>query len=231
MKLERSLRAVRRGNKLTAVNPVGFRRFVAMVHARGMKILAYASSGYFTASDPDYRRGMVAARRRPQRLVGPALLAGKSGLAGVFSAADGADPEDYQLDGLYNDWGYIPNADKRIKEPAQDEMAVFRETPEYDECCDRPLYLIYSEVKRAAASTRCTRTRQRASHRGAQGLRLSLGGRERPERRRPAEGDEEPHAARCSLHPGDGSQDRGGERALPAPRFPRSFRCFKAGGL
>ena len=43
-------------NKLTAVNPEGFRRFVAMVHRRGMKILAYASSGYFAGHDPDYRK-------------------------------------------------------------------------------------------------------------------------------------------------------------------------------
>ena len=43
------------GNKLTAVNPAGFRRFVSMVHERGIKILAYASSGYFAGHDPDYR--------------------------------------------------------------------------------------------------------------------------------------------------------------------------------
>ncbi len=43
------------GNKLTAVNPAGFRRFVAMVHQRGLKILAYASSGYFSGRDPDFR--------------------------------------------------------------------------------------------------------------------------------------------------------------------------------
>ena len=40
--------------------------------------------------------------------------------------------EDYELDGLYNDWGYVPNAEKQIKEPAQDEMVVFEETPQYD---------------------------------------------------------------------------------------------------
>ena len=43
------------GNKLTAVNPQGFKRFVEMVHRRGMKILAYASTGYFIRTDPDYR--------------------------------------------------------------------------------------------------------------------------------------------------------------------------------
>ena len=40
--------------------------------------------------------------------------------------------EDYELDGLYNDWGYVPNARKQIKEPAQDEMVAFEETPQYD---------------------------------------------------------------------------------------------------
>ena len=43
------------GHKLTAVNPAGLRRFVEMVHRRGMKLIVYVSSGYFDRNDPDFR--------------------------------------------------------------------------------------------------------------------------------------------------------------------------------
>jgi hypothetical protein len=56
--------------------------------------------------------------------------------------------EDYELDGLYNDWGYVPNAGKQIKQPAADEIAAFPETPQVDGAVADLLHLIYSEVKR-----------------------------------------------------------------------------------
>lgn len=137
------------GNKLTAVNPKGFRRFVSMVHQRGMKILAYASSGYFVGSDPDYRKEWS----RPND-----ALSGWWDLTRCSPASPGWRAyflprmvqilENYELDGLYNDWGYVPNAEKQVKEPAKDEIAAFRETPEYDGAMTDLLYLIYSEVKR-----------------------------------------------------------------------------------
>lgn len=43
------------GDKFTPANPDAFRRFVDMVHARGMKILPYTSAGYFERRDPDFR--------------------------------------------------------------------------------------------------------------------------------------------------------------------------------
>lgn len=137
------------GNKLTAVNPEGFRRFVTMVHRRGMKILAYASSGYFVGNDPDYRKEWT----RPGDGFG-----GWWDLARCSPASPGWRAyflprmvqilEDYELDGLYNDWGYIPNAEKRATGPAQDDVVAFQETPQYDGAVTDLLYLIYSEVKR-----------------------------------------------------------------------------------
>ncbi len=136
-------------NKLTAVNPEGFRRFVTMVHQRGMKILAYASSGYFAGHDPDYRKEWS----RPGDAIGgwwdlPRCSPASPGWRAYFLPRMVQILEDYELDGLYNDWGYVPNAQKRIKEPAADEMAVFEETPQYDGAVTDLLYLIYSEVKR-----------------------------------------------------------------------------------
>lgn len=137
------------GNKLTAVNPTGFSRFVSMVHQRGMKILAYASTGYFVGSDPDYRKEWS----RP----GDAL-SGWWDLTRCSPASPGWRAyllprmlqilEDYEVDGLYNDWGYVSNKEKRIKEPANDEMAAFEETPQYDGAVTDLLYLVYSEMKR-----------------------------------------------------------------------------------
>ncbi len=139
-------------DKLTAVNPEGFRRFVAMVHQRGMRILAYASSGYFTASDPNYRQEWS---RPGDAITGWWDLARCSpaspGWRAFFLPRMVQILEDYELDGLYNDWGYAPNAKKRIKEPAADEMAAFDETPQYDGAVTDLLYLIYSEVKRRGA--------------------------------------------------------------------------------
>ncbi len=136
-------------NKLTAVNPDGFRRFVAMVHARGIKILAYASSGYFTGSDPDFRSQWS----RPGDAIGgwwdlKRCSPASPGWRAYFLPRMVQILEDYELDGLYNDWGYVPNADKRITQPAQDEVPAFEETADYDGAETDLLYLIYSEIKR-----------------------------------------------------------------------------------
>jgi hypothetical protein len=137
------------GNKLTAVNPRGFRRFVAMVHNRGMKILAYASSGYFVGSDPEYRKEWS----RPGDAFGgwwdlTRCSPASPGWRAYFLPRMVRILEDYELDGLYNDWGYVPNAEKQIKQPARDEIVAFEETPRYDGAMTDLLCLIYSEVKR-----------------------------------------------------------------------------------
>lgn len=137
------------GNKLTAVNPQGFRRFVTMVHDRGMKILAYASSGYFVGSDPDYCKEWS----RPGDEFGgwwdlTRCSPASPGWRAHFLPRMVQILEDYELDGLYNDWGYIPNAQKRAKGPAPDDVVAFEETPDYDGAVTDLLCLIYAEVKR-----------------------------------------------------------------------------------
>ncbi len=92
------------GNKLTAVNPAGFRRFISMVHQRGIKILAYASSGYFVGSDPDYR---TAWSRPSDGLSGwwdlTRCTPASPGWRAYFLPRMLQILEDYELDGLYND--------------------------------------------------------------------------------------------------------------------------------
>lgn len=136
-------------NKLTAVNPAGFRRFVSMVHQRGLKILAYASSGYFAGHDPEYD----AAWSRPGDVLGgwwdlPRCSPASPGWRAYFLPRMVRILEDYELDGLYNDWGYVPNAQKRVLEPARDEVIAFEETPQYDGAVTDLLCLIYAEIKR-----------------------------------------------------------------------------------
>ena len=137
------------GNKLTAVNPEGFRRFVSMVHQRGIKILAYASTGYFAGHDPDYRKEWS----RPGDAIGgwwdlPRCSPASPSWRAYLLPRMMQILEDYEVDGLYNDWGYKPNMGKRIKEPAQDEVVAFEETPEHDGAVADLLHLVYSEVKR-----------------------------------------------------------------------------------
>ncbi|MFZ2642441.1 MAG: hypothetical protein WA117_15705 [Verrucomicrobiia bacterium] len=137
------------GNKLTAVNPEGFRRFVAMVHKHGMKILAYASSGYFCGSDPDYRKQWSQPNDTGHGWWDLARCSPASpGWRAYFLPRMLQILEDYEIDGLYNDWGYVPNASKKIKAPAEDDVAAFEETPQYDGAITDLLHLIYSEVKR-----------------------------------------------------------------------------------
>ena len=138
------------GNKLTAVNPEGFRRFVAMVHQRGIKILAYASSGYFAGHDPDFRKEWA----RPGDICGPnwwdlpRCSPASPGWRAYLLPRMLQILEDYEIDGLYNDWGYVPNASKGITTLAKDEMVAFEETPQHDGAVADLLHLIYSEVKR-----------------------------------------------------------------------------------
>ena len=56
--------------------------------------------------------------------------------------------EDYGADGLYDDCGYVINANKRLLTPTADEVMAFQETPEYDGALTDLLALIYAEVKR-----------------------------------------------------------------------------------
>jgi hypothetical protein len=138
------------GHKLTALNPAGFRRFVAMVHQRGMKILAYASSGYFIRTDPDFREEWSRS--------GDGFFGGYWNMVRCSPASPGWRAyllprvvrilDDFGVDGIYNDWGYVPNASKPKQSPAKDEVAAFEETPQYDGAVTDLLALLYTEVKR-----------------------------------------------------------------------------------
>ncbi|MCR4411320.1 MAG: hypothetical protein NUV77_02715 [Thermoguttaceae bacterium] len=138
-------------HKLTALNPEGFRRFVQMVHQRGMKLLVYASSGYFIRTDPDFREEWS----RP----GDGFFGGYWNMVRCSPASPGWRAyllprvvqilDEYEVDGIYNDWGYVPNASKPPQQAlAKDEVPAFDETPTYDGAVTDLLMLLYAEVKR-----------------------------------------------------------------------------------
>jgi hypothetical protein len=134
--------------KLTALNPTGFRRFVDMVHARGMKLIVYVSSGFFDRRDPDFNDQWT----RQQDLVAfywryawcsPASAGWRAYLLPrLVNILD-----KYGVDGVYNDLGYIPLAGNP-RPPTKDEVLAFEERQDRDGALGDLLALIYAEVKR-----------------------------------------------------------------------------------
>ena len=138
------------GSKHTPLNPEGLRRFVALAHRRGIKVITYLSTGYFQYQDPDlkpewYRKG-------------DGVTVGYWDMVRCSPASPGWRAyllphavrllDDYGLDGLYDDWGYLPNTASRPKTPARDEVPAFEETPTYDGAVADLLELLYAEVHR-----------------------------------------------------------------------------------
>jgi len=138
------------GDKFRPLNPAGFRRFVDMVHRRGMKLLAYTSTCFLQRTDPDFRQAW--ARE------GDNCVVGYWNMARCSPASPGWRAhllprlvrilDDHGVDGIYIDGGYVANARQRIRTPAKDEVAAFEETAQHDGAFCDLLALIYAEVKR-----------------------------------------------------------------------------------
>ncbi len=138
------------GHKLSAVNPEGMRRFVGMVHARGMKVIAYVSTGFLQRTDPDFR---------PEwSREGDFLVLGFWNMARCSPASAGWRAyllpriakvlDEYGFDGLYDDCGYVTNGQKTDAPATPDEVAAFEERPDFDGALTDLLSLVYAEVKR-----------------------------------------------------------------------------------
>ena len=153
------------GHKFAPVNPAGFRRFIDMVHRRGMKLIVYISTGFFQRTDPDFREEWA----RQQDLVeiyfryarcSPASPGWRAYLLPHLARI----LDEYGLDGFYNDAGYIQLAGNP-RPPTADEVLAFQESPTRDGAEGDLLALIHSEVKRRGgiiklhySSTRCPQT-------------------------------------------------------------------------
>jgi hypothetical protein len=139
------------GDKFKATNPAGLRRFIDMVHKRGMKILIYASSGYMQAGDPDLRDDWV--RGYPGKVVQAAhwrlvrCSPASPGWRAYLLPRTLRILEEFGPDGLYNDWGYRPLYNNPYP-PTKDEVLAFQESANHDAALEDLLSLIHSEVKR-----------------------------------------------------------------------------------
>lgn len=139
------------GTKFTAVNPDGLRRFIAMAHRRGMKVLLYASTGYMQYGDPNLRDEWVSGL--PNDILATAWWR----LVRCSPASPGWRAyllprilrilDDYGPDGLYNDWGYRNLATSPYS-PAKDQILAFQETKDHDAALEDLISIIHSEVKR-----------------------------------------------------------------------------------
>ena len=137
-------------HKLAPLNPDGFRRFVDMVHQRGMKLIVYASSGYFEKNDPDFRPEWTAANDRPLREIYfryAHCCPASPGWRAYFLKHLVRILDDYGVDGIYNDLGYRQPPDLS-GEPTGDQVLAFREDAENDGALSDLLALIYAEVHR-----------------------------------------------------------------------------------
>jgi hypothetical protein len=135
-------------NKYTPLNPKAFRQFLDLAHRRGMKVIVYVSSGFFEKRDPDFRPEWA----RDQDLVelfyqyarcSPASPSWRTYIYKQFVRI----MEEYGVDGIYNDLGYVPLASN--PHPAtKDEVLAFRETPTEDGALGDLLALLYEEISR-----------------------------------------------------------------------------------
>jgi hypothetical protein len=136
------------GNKYSPLNPNGFRQFLDMVHQRGMKVIVYLSSGFLDRRDPDFRPEWA----RDQDLVelfydyalcSPASPSWRAYIYKQFVRV----MEEYGVDGVYNDLGYMPLAGNP-HQATKDEVLAFPETLQQDGALGDLLALLYEEVKR-----------------------------------------------------------------------------------
>jgi len=140
------------GDKYTAVNPAGYRRFIEMAHRRGMKVLTYTSTCFLQRTDPDFRQEW--SREDDFLVVGYWDMARCSpaspGWRAFLLPRLARIMDEYGSDGIYVDGGYLANqhAAKPKMPPAKDEILAFEETPQHDGAFADLLALLYAEVKR-----------------------------------------------------------------------------------
>lgn len=143
-------------SRFSSPNEPGLRRFIDMAHAEGIRVLLYASSGYMQWGDPDLRPewtresyddpspDMQLVRVAHWRLVrcSPA----SAGWRAYVLEKTRRLLDEYDIDGLFNDWGYRSLAAQTMP-PTPDEVLAWPETSEHDAAKEDLLAWIYAEVK------------------------------------------------------------------------------------
>lgn len=136
------------GDKYHAPNSQGMKDFVALCHAHGIKVIAYISSGYFQATDPDFREDFLR-RRVGVPVLQPNNFYCRGNYFDYRKCSHGSHEwrayilprsiramDEYGFDGIYNDWGYDGTAYARNDEPLP-----------YDPDLEDLIGILYNEVK------------------------------------------------------------------------------------
>ncbi len=150
------------GHKLAPANPAGFRRFVEMVHRRGMKLLVYVSSGFFQRTDPDFRPEWAGPRDLIEIYFDYARCSPASpGWRAYLLPKLVRILDEYGVDGFYNDLGYVPLANPAASK-CKDEVRAFEEDATHDGALGDLLATIYAEVHRrgGVVKVHCSATRR-----------------------------------------------------------------------
>lgn len=146
-------------NYLLANDPEGFKRLVKQIQSHGLKVLPFTSSQHYERTDKNFKKEWA----WPQSFD---LVEWDYHLAHCSPASPDwraySIPrllnvmDEYGVDGLYNDSGYIRpggrtsyyQPEKELLKVAEDDVLAFKEGPKMDGAMGDFLALIYAEVKR-----------------------------------------------------------------------------------
>lgn len=133
------------GDMFSPVNEPGFRRFVAMCHRQGLKIIPYISTGYFESTDPNFRPEWAKSIAVEAHYKLARCLPESPGWRAYLLPKLRRILDEYGVDGFYNDVGYA--RDPKTK-GSEDEGIGAKSAVNADAAFEDLLGIVYDEVKR-----------------------------------------------------------------------------------
>ena len=139
-------------DKLSSHDPDGLHKFVELVHTLGMKVILYASTGFFEATDPDFNPQWAHPRAHLVELYfdyaqcSPAHPGWRSYLLPRLERM----MTEYGVDGLYDDMGYDVPLHELDLDPAV-HISPAPETPDRDAAAEDLLGLVLHLVHKHGA--------------------------------------------------------------------------------
>lgn len=133
-------------DKLSCHDPEGMKKFVALCHSFGIKVIPYASTGYFHEFDPDFTEEFCRGTSRLQQLYFSYRLAwaGSEKWRSYMLPRMMQILDDYEFDGLYNDMGYDGRRFARYEAIKRGSLDF---SIPYDPTVEDLLSAIYGEIK------------------------------------------------------------------------------------
>lgn len=137
--------------KHTSHDPEGMKRFVELCHNFGMKIIPYASTGYISQFDPDFREEFTRGRfdLKISHFHYRMCWAGSAEWREYLLPKLWNILDTYGFDGLYNDLGYDENEiyEKALFDAGKNPYELITYDYPYDPEIEDLLGIIYSEIK------------------------------------------------------------------------------------